>query len=647
MTDMPDADALFREAQAAFNNRDFETAERLCRQVVEAEGGHGRALHMLGATALEQGRFDDALTSLAAAVSAGNEHPMLAFHKGLALFAKGATDEAVAALRQAADANPGVAEVHFNLGQALAKAGYRDACLEAYARATDLQPGLVPAWLAKARTLMHLRRYGQAREAFEDALRAAPGAVEAIVGLGDCDRAQDRPIEAIDRYRQAHASRPESRPVAERLARMISELSEFPEIERELREIASRHPQSAPIQAALAAFLERRSHASEAEECANAALAIDPGNSHARLTLARLMRRDGRNAQARGHLDALLDADISDPMRIAALKEMASVLDSDGAYAEAFEHVEAANALSREMPPQTTGVHNLDARLENYRTWSPVDEIAGWVDPPVAGDGHRDPVFFVGFPRSGTTLIEAMLDAHPNLVSAGERAWLLMTLHSLGEHDPSSWKSLGPEAIARLREIYWSHAERVHGDNARTRRVVDKMPLNIVDLPFVRRIFPKAKILVAIRDPRDCVLSALMQNFMRTPEMEPFLDLGESARFYADVMSLWMKWRDQLGLDWLEVRYEDLIADPEACFRQVLDFLGEPWDDAVLRHHERGSGPKGIRTPSSRDAAGEVHSRARGRWRHYETQLAPVAETLRPFVEAFGYAENGATAIEP
>ncbi len=632
-----DLDTTFKDAQSAFDRGDLNTAAALCQTVADTDTAHHRARHMLGAIALQQNDGAAALAHLREARALGNEHPLLDFHVGLALLSTGDAEAAATALRAAVNSNPEVAEVHHNLGLALTRAGYRDASADAFQRAVELKPDLLPAWIGWGRALIAARRYAEAEEKFRSALSISPDSVDALRYGASADAVLGRPLDAIKKLRRAHGLAPDNRSVAERLARMLCELSDFPEIEPEIRAIAERHAASAAVLAALAAYLERRGAVADAEDLAERAVAIDPNSSHAHLTLARIAQSDGRMAEARESLDILLNGDLSDGMRVAALKVLAAVLDKDGAYDAAFEAAAEANAISRELPSEFFGEHNLFERMSRYRTWDAA-QSGNW--PSSAPDDRPAPIFFVGFPRSGTTLVEAMLDTHPRLATAGERAWLQQTMLTLGTHDPGGWSDLDNAKIRELRTVYWAHALQVHADDAETHRIVDKMPLNIVDLPFVRRIFPEAKILVALRDPRDCLISAFMQNFTRSPEMRPFLDLAESAQYYADVMRLWLNWRSTLDLDFLEIRYEDLVDGTEACCRQILDHLGEPWNDAVLRHHVTHGTVQGIRTPSAKDAAKAVHTGAIGRWRNYEKHLAPVIPTLQPFIEAFGYTNE-------
>ena len=176
-----------------------------------------------------------------------------------------------------------------------------------------------------------------------------------------------------------------------------------------------------------------------------------------------------------------------------------------------------------------------------------------------------------------------------------------------------------------------------HGETLSGRHLVDKLPLNLVHLGLVRRLFPDAKILLALRDPRDVVLSCFMQTFELNTAMVHFLDLCDAARLYRTVMALGTVYQQRLGLDLLSYRYEDLVAAPESTARQVFAHLGLPWDDCVMRYYERRAG-RAVATPSYQDVTRPVYSRAVGRWRSYRGEMAAALDLLLPAVTAFGYA---------
>jgi hypothetical protein len=260
-------------------------------------------------------------------------------------------------------------------------------------------------------------------------------------------------------------------------------------------------------------------------------------------------------------------------------------------------------------------------------------------DDPGPANNDPGPVFFVGFPRSGTTLMEQALAAHPRLRTTGEDSPLTAVVERIGGPGgfayPDALDTLTPSDAEALRALFWRTAESRFGrlDGA---VLVDKLPLNIVHVGLVEALFPTARIVVALRDPRDSCLSCFIQKFHLNDAMANFLDIDKVGAAYAAIMGLWLKQRESLVTPWREYRYEDLVLDFPGTVRGVLDFIGVGWDDAVAGYRER-SKERVVSTPSYRDVTAPVHGRAVERWRAYADDLAPILPVLQPFVTAFGY----------
>ncbi len=205
-----------------------------------------------------------------------------------------------------------------------------------------------------------------------------------------------------------------------------------------------------------------------------------------------------------------------------------------------------------------------------------------------------------------------------------------------GASYPEGLSDLSGAGVAALRGAYWQAADAAVGVTA-GRRLVDKLPLALVHLGLVRRLFPKAKVLVALRDPRDVILSCFMQAFEANEAMVHFNDLGTAARLYAEIMGLWIDVREASGLDALAFRYERLVADPATTVRAICAHVGLTYSDSLLEYHRRR---RAVATPSYRDVGEPVYSRALGRWRSYRAHLADVAPILAPIVAALGYSED-------
>jgi hypothetical protein len=176
------------------------------------------------------------------------------------------------------------------------------------------------------------------------------------------------------------------------------------------------------------------------------------------------------------------------------------------------------------------------------------------------------------------------------------------------------------------------------GTEARDRgeRVLDKHPMRTLDLGMVNLLFPRAKVVVMIRDPRDCCLSCFFQDLGITPVSVRFLTLETLGDIYGEIMGLWVGMRDRVTFPWLEMRYEDLVSDFEPRARELVEFLGEPWTDRVLEFHKKAA-RRTITTPSYQAVTQKVNTRAVGRWARYEKHLGPLVERVRPFLDTFGY----------
>jgi hypothetical protein len=191
-----------------------------------------------------------------------------------------------------------------------------------------------------------------------------------------------------------------------------------------------------------------------------------------------------------------------------------------------------------------------------------------------------------------------------------------------------------------LRGAYFEELDRHLDGDRRDALVVDKLPLNAVRAGLIHRMFPNAKFLFALRHPCDSVLSCFMQRFGLNNAMAQFLDLGDAARYYDKVMSLWMQYRAVLPLDVHTLRYEDLVRDFRTTIGDVLDFLALDWDDSVFDYIDTAKKRGKINTPSHDQVIQPLYSRASGRWRKYEDQMKPVLPLLLPWAERFGYGDG-------
>jgi len=206
-----------------------------------------------------------------------------------------------------------------------------------------------------------------------------------------------------------------------------------------------------------------------------------------------------------------------------------------------------------------------------------------------------------------------------------------------GEHKwIAALNTLSEDELQSLRAAYRQAGTQQARDPVEGVRLIDKNPLNLVEMAFVRRVFPEARVIMLLRDPRDVCLSCFTQLFRLNSAMAWFTSLADTARHYAAVMDLWQHYQTVLGLNVLELRYEDFVKDLEGHARDMFAFLDEDWDADVLRYHEQSSRHY-ISTPSYEGVTAAPYSSSIGRWRNFSHQLQPVLPVLQPFVDLFDY----------
>jgi tetratricopeptide (TPR) repeat protein len=396
----------------------------------------------------------------------------------------------------------------------------------------------------------------------------------------------------------------------------------------------------------LAQMYERFHQLEEARAVVDEALRLDPGNADGQLQQAILNRRNAATAQAETGLRSLVASDGSKPhIRTLAWYELAQLLDDGERYDEAFQALVAAKQL---MLPHAAAFReqNRSTLERNEQLLASLDEThyAKWRELGETDTPYRFAAL-TSHPRSGTTLVEQVLDSHDELKSADEFDVFSQWIHAplfrrfrpgtpvltVLEHVPTAVRQ-------KARATYWRQTEAIFDEPIASRMLLDKNPGMTIMLPIVNWAFPEMKMLIALRDPRDVVLSCFMQKVPLTPISSNWLNLVDAAEYYARSMQTWMAVRRLSPGTWLEFRYEDVVADLEREARKILEFLGLPWDEKVLKFYEHAR-EKMVRSPTYKDVTQPVYHKSVGRWRHYARHFDPVLQKLEPFVKEFGYVQ--------
>jgi tetratricopeptide (TPR) repeat protein len=396
----------------------------------------------------------------------------------------------------------------------------------------------------------------------------------------------------------------------------------------------------------LAELYERFRFLNEAADLVNRALQMDSGLVLALLVRARLERLAGRLTEAEAIVRPFLDRTDPDTWstRIRGWYELGAILDAQGRFDEAMAAFLHAKMMIRpNAQPRIAAQKEAHARLKEAESDITSAVMQRWFEAGRQMTPVRRLALLGGHPRSGTTLLEQVLDSHPDMLSAEETSIFYEEVYFAlqrgfpdGTRMLTSLDAAAPAVLARRREAYFSCMEKILEKPIADRCLIDKNPSLTGLIPAVARVFPEAKFLVALRDPRDVCLSCFMQPLPLNQVSSMFLDLDTTVQEYSAVMGLWRAISARLPNPWMEVRYEDMVDDLEGTSRKVLDFLGVPWDERVLRFNEHAR-QKLVRSPTYADVAKPVFKGAVGRWRNYQKFLEPWLESLTPFAKAFGY----------
>jgi tetratricopeptide (TPR) repeat protein len=406
-------------------------------------------------------------------------------------------------------------------------------------------------------------------------------------------------------------------------------------------------PSSSHARLSWAAWLERERRLDDAWEQTEACLALNPRDVAALYYRAFLLHRKGRATEAQALLADLIQTGPGDPkIKISCLHLMAVVLDELGQHAEAMEWLLKAKALMRQhnniaAPEQ---IYDKAARRRRSLLAQLTPEmIRRWRANAPAPGNPRKLALLGGHPRSGTTLLEQILGAHPSIAAFDESdAFVVEIGDRLFPADPfppltaAMLDSLSPMKQAELRGRYFKSLFRELDGETAAAVLIDKNPTPTASLPLWLRLFPDSKVIIALRDPRDVVISCFFQNLALTPMNVNFLGLDRAVQHYTDLMDVWLRLRELGGFDWIETRYEDVVAGADTEGRRVTEFLGLTWHPAQANSHEAGR-TRFVFSPTYNEVTKPVHNRAVGRWKHYAAALEPFHEKFRAYMEAFGY----------
>lgn len=515
--------------------------------------------------------------------------------------------------------------------------------LEQCRQVLERRPDDVPALLLTGTVLGQSSQPERALPLLDRAARLDPGNAAVHNDLGLVHLARGDAARARQAFESALARAPRLAPAHFNLARLMLNEKRLDDAERHFRAALKSNPDFVDASTGLAELLSHGAGTEEAAALCRRVLARRADHAGASLTLANIDYRARRFEEGRRRLDRLVERGDLDPTtRVLAEGRRAQCLEALGEYEAAFAAYCRSNEAIR-APAMAELGHDVStfgalANVRRLRRHLTRERVSAWPRRAPEGSGAA-PVFLLGFPRSGTTLLDTMLSSHPETLVLEERDLLGGAYARFAASDAAldDLEAQPDDALREARREYWQRVDAELRDTRREGRlVVDKLPLNTILLGLIARIFPDARVLLAVRDPRDACLSCFQQRFDLNPAMINFLSWESTVAYYDEVMGAGMEVLEAGVLAWHRVRYEHLVDAPRDALAPLLTFLGLPWDDAVL-DYRRTARERYTATPSAEQVVRPLYQSSIGRFRHFEEWLRPAIETLTPWVERFGY----------
>ena len=515
--------------------------------------------------------------------------------RALLLQRRGDAGSAAQLYRQLVEADPRDFESWGNLGLCLIATDCPIDAIAALERALSLRPGLVRYWYKWAEAHMAARSGEKALAEARKLAERNPRDQGPCIAQAHLETLLGRPQQALTTIRGAVRRDRSNADALVALAELLERQNSLDEFEATLNRIAGLTRVTDRLPLLKARLKYRAGNYEEALDLARRGPPATESGARAQL-IAQCLDKLG---DARGAFDAFLEMNREDS---------------------------CSGGLVVGKPEQYR------AGLAGQRRLLTSDWVASWRDAgPVP---ERQPAFLIGFPRSGTTLLDTFLMGHPKLAVAEEKPMLQTVGEALGELPRLA--KLGAEEVGELRRLYWQVADD-HVPNARQRLLVDKYPFGMGAAPIIHRLFPTARIVFVERHPCDVVLSCFMTRFQPTDAATNFLSLHDTAELYDKMMRLWTTSRDLLPLDVHVVRYERLVDDVESELKLVTKFFGLKWLPQLLKHRATARKREFINTPSYSQVIEPVNAKAVGRWQRYRRQLEPVLPILERWARRMDY----------
>ena len=567
-------------------NGQLSDAERAYRKAIKINQNFIEAHNDLGNVLLDLGRPKEAFNSFRKAVNLRPGHPMLITNLGNALQLQGEIKKAVNWFNKAITQDPNFVGAHNNLGNALRELGQFREAVAAYRRAIEIDSTNADTYNNLGSLLIDLDELDDAVTYLTKSIEIDPRHREAYNGLGNALGFMGETDKAIGSYRKAIEINPGHKDAHNGLGNMLSDMGE--------------------IDAAIVSY--RR------------AIEIDPGNANVYRSLSNIKNFSEYDDDIHS-MESLHSAEnISNEQKMHLKFGLGKAYEDLGKYEKSMEIILQANHLKR-----ASFEYSISEAEDLFRNIKSIFSLEFFADRKGTGNPDQTPIFILGMPRSGTSLVEQILASHPDVFGAGELHDLRILTSKISNTDSSREF---PECVVdldsvALEKLGIEYITRIRNYSEDSKYVTDKMPYNFLRIGLIKSILPNACIINCTRDPMDNCLS-LFKNYFPKGHAYSY-DMTELGQYYNLYLDLMAYWKNTLPGFIYDLSYESLVADQDLQTRQLLDYCHLPWDDACLDFHKTR---RKVRTASNAQVRRPIYKDSVKLWKQYENQLDPLRAAI-------------------
>ena len=565
----------------------YQDVERCCRTIISINPGHPMALSLLGSACATLGKHEEAIAHLSKAVKLDPGNPGIRYNLGNSFYAQGKVEEAETEFRAVLQLNPGYAQAHFALANCmLAQSRWQDA-LASYRAANQAMPDNYELNMSLGLTYQNLGKLDEAVECYQHALQLTDQRSGPLCALAYANVLQGHLETALDYLEQVLRDQPENPRARVDRADIYYRMGRIDEAHAQVSALLDEGVET-PRLVMVHAYLCQRF-----QECDRV------------IALAE---------------DMIEHRTLQQSERITLQFILGKLYDQSGDYEAAFRNYRQANESEPDSFDRTKHARNVNRIVEAYNPAA----LSSVAQRALPRSNCRDarPVFIVGMPRSGTSLVEQILASHPRVYGAGERPEIGILADRLNKSETLDYvehlQSLDQQTLDRMAREYLHTVGSQAGD---AERITDKMPTNFLHLGFIAQLFPAGRIIHCRRDPRDTCLSIYFQEFNLAHSYAN--NLEALAHFYREYERLMEHWLTVLDLPVLEIDYSESVSNLEDSARRMVNFIDLEWDPDCLQFYRSG---RTTATASYDQVRQPVYTSSIGRWKHYRQHISPLIE---------------------